>query len=274
MKALLFTLFVIPSFVHFSLAQIIGKSFGAQATAMGETAIVYPNAFASLANPALLPQNKNKQLALFQEIPFLQKDLSMVAISYHQVFGQLSISPCLVQFGNEYFKQQTIALGLAQKLAKHAQLGITVGFISTSALHNNRNGQSFLLVGTAFQAMKRVTMGSNLTWVQAGRKTENQQNLLIGYSFGASVQLDSAVTCTLAYQSNNLHDAQIGSGMSYTFSPTFSLQLGCVFPEVSPSLNMCYVFKNLQLHIGFGLNRNLGTSPFSELQTDFLSPKK
>lgn len=274
MKALLFTLFVTTSFVHFSLAQIIGKSFGAQATAMGETAIVYPHAFTALSNPALLPQNKNKQLALFQEIPFLQKDLSTVATSYHQTFHQVSISPCLVQFGNAYFKQHILALGLAQKLSKQAQMGVSLGIISTSVLHDTRNWQSFLLVGTAFQAMKRVNIGSNLTWVQTGSKEENQQNLLIGYSFGALVQLDSAITWTIAYQSNNLHDAQIGTGMSYTFSPTFSMQFGCVFPEVSPSVNMCYIFKNLQLHIGFGLNRNLGTSPFSELSIDFLSPKK
>lgn len=274
MKALLFTLFVTTSFVHFSLAQIIGKSFSAQATAMGKSAVVLPNSFASLSNPALLPQSKNKQLAVFQEIPFLQKDLSTVAMSYHQTFHQVSISPCLVQFGNAYFKQHIIALALAQKLSKQAQMGISLGIISTSALHDNRNWQSFLLVGTAFQAMKRVNLGSNLTWVQTGKKAENQQHILIGYSFGSLVQLDSAFTCTIAYQSNNLHDAQIGTGLSYTFSPTFSMQFGCVFPEVSPSVNMCYVFKNLQLQMGFGLNRNLGTSPFSELNIDFLSPKK
>lgn len=258
-----------------SQAQLIGRCYGAKPSALGGIGSLHSNGFETINNPALLADGKENSISLFQEIPYLQKDLGVSGLSYQRKNEKLAQGFCLLQSGNTYFKQQLVSFALAKKLSENLFLGAALHYqlsyqYQLQPLHNLMGALGLLL-----RLKKNWTFSSSILNLNASRyQLEMETAPITVMRFGSAYQVNDKLSFLGEQEQIIGRQGQLKLGMSIRFEPNFDLYLGWNKNAQQYSFAMSYQSAKTRGIIGTSMHTILGISPFVEFQFSLISHKK
>ncbi len=258
-----------------SQAQLIGRSYGAKPLALGGISSLSDNGFETINNPALLANGAENSVSLFQETPYLQKDLGVSGISYQRKNTNFSQGICLIQSGNSYFKQQLLAFALAKKLSEHLYLGAALHYQVSYQFQLQTQYNLMGALGLLLHLKKNWTFSSCILNLNAARNhLKIEPSPITVMRFGCAYKVNDNLNF-LAEQEQILgSQGQLKLGMSIRFDPKFDLYLGLNKSAQLYSFACSYQTKKTRSIVGASVHAVLGISPYIEFQYLPFSSKK
>ncbi len=256
-------------------AQLIERSYGSKSQSMGGIGILNNNGFEVINNPALLADGKENSLSFFQELPFLQKDLSISALSYQRKLSSLSAGFSLVQSGNTYFKQQLISAALGKKLSEHLFLGAAMHYQMSYQYQSKPIGYLMASLGALVRLKKYWTFSLVMQNITASTyQLEAKPSPTTQLRFGCAYLLNDKLQF-LAEQEQILgQKGKLKLGMVIRFEPNFECYLGWNIHTHGFAFGCAYQKQHTRILIGASVHPVLGLSPGIEVNFLPLSRKK
>jgi hypothetical protein len=248
------------------ISQIVSIPIGGQQAVLGNISSCYPSNFSSLNNPALLGLNPNKQLAFSHEMPFMQSKLALSALSVQTTIKNIPFGVCLVQSGNEHFKQHLLSVGLAKKLNKNLSIGIALNYLGSSQFQQESLHNLYGSLGVTLQINKQFLLATHLINPTSNAfAREKQQAIGQFFKAGLSYQLSGQINMFFESETAFKNEWMLRFGLMYHLKPqvTFSMGITQNLERFSGGI----LVKRGRIHwvIGAQIHRILGYSPTTEL---------
>jgi len=250
-----------------SFSQIPGKQFGTQTLSCGNIGILLKNNFSAIHNPSLLYQNQAPGISICQEVPYLQKDLIVAAISVQTNLKNLPVEACFVQLGNTYFKQQQLSLAGSKNLGEKLSIGVALHYLVSSQYQQKKLSNVMGDLGMIFRLNSKWTIASHVANLTGARyKTDEREEIPRIIQIGASYKLLENLEGLIEIEKSANLDKVLKIGTKYKINSTFELLGGWNINPQLFSFGVISKGSKYALGIGFQQSSLLGFSPNIEFR--------
>ncbi|MBV7533621.1 hypothetical protein [Chitinophaga sp. sic0106] len=210
---------------------------------------VYRDAVSSLVNPALLATGK-RGVAVFATQPFGMVGIPLYTAAAMFPVGNMGVGMRLMQFGNQYWRQQEISGGMGIGLGKLAQAGVQFGYRGKAVVQYGSSGN--------------VVAGANLRWKVAKDWTSAVQVLRGDYlQYFAGIGWQPSPALLFSVEGSNTKDKKYYGTVQVVTSlvPALALQLAITGLPAYLQALVLITMRQFRMDIGAAFHQQLGLTP-------------
>ncbi len=205
--------------------------------------------FSALASPSLLA-TATAALSAYSTWPFGMRSVPLNAVAAMLPIRNMGIGMQVMQFGNQYWKEQELSGGAGIRLGKPVQAGVQFGYRSKAVVQYGSSGQ--------------VVAGAGFRWKMGKRWTSAMQVIRSDYTqYFAGIGWQPSPDFLISVEgTNTIHKDYYGTVQALSrLAPALALQLAVTgLPAYLQTLVMITI-RQLRIDIGTALHQQLGLTP-------------
>lgn len=251
---------------RFAFAQQVFNPLGAEAAAMGGTALSNSGSFAIQNNVAGMVWTDKVEVSIYNEMRYRLINLSLSNANILVPFKRFHLGFGVNHFGYDLYNQQKFNVAIARKLNSQFSLGISMALFGVNISENSQTYTFMGDIGLQYKPTKNLNFGLSIFNPTQSKLSENNNVKVPTYArIGTSYYISEKLVLNAEFEKSLGLPEIYRSGFAYKIHPAFTLRAGASSNPFLLTFGAGVKWSKLKVDIAASYHQILGVTPHLSL---------
>jgi hypothetical protein len=257
---------------RFAFAQQVFNPLGAEAAAMGGSAVANSGSFAIQNNVAGMVWTDKIEVSVYNEMRYRLTNLSLSNANFLLPFKRLHLGFGMNYFGYNLYNQQKFNLAIARKLNSQFSLGVSMALFGVNISENSQAYTFMGDLGLQYKPTKNLNFGISIFNPTQSKLSENNNVKVPTYArIGTSYHFSEKLLINAEFEKSIGLPEIFRSGFAFKIHPALTLRAGASSNPFLLTFGAGVKWSKLKVDMAASYHQILGVTPHLSLICVFVN---